>query len=116
MILFLLALFLIAAILVGLSAWLIKRKPWSNSKKKLVFTVVSTFLFFPTIIPAATIAGVPSPNFIAFLAALWELNLFVYLKLTLSAFPLISLFITVLVMRGVSAMIYYEYREQRKID
>ncbi len=108
---------LITIIVVSLIAWFIKKKSWTSKKKKFVFSSMSTFLLFPNIMPAATLAWLPMPNAALFFGTVIDFSLLIYLQITLEGwkFTLPSFLLTWVVMHGISQMIFFEYKPPKKI-
>lgn len=101
--------FPLTIICIGVIAYIIKGKDWSKTKKKILFTGISTVMLFPTFVPAGIMAIIPTTNLMFLIVTMitgssildsfdWYINLYL--------FHIPSVLITSLIMRGVAAALF----------
>lgn len=79
-------------------------------KQKIIFIFLSAFLFFPMLVPAATIIAIPVPNIIVLLFSIFDLDLgsYFFTLAKMYKYNVPSYFISLIIFFGISHFLYYE--------
>lgn len=86
-----------AGILIStLLALVLKKLPYDLKKKRLLYCSIGTFLFFPVLTPAGTIAGIPLPNILTLALSINDLPKVFELYIATWGFTILSVIITAL--------------------
>ncbi len=101
------------AVFSAVAFFFIRKKEWPASKKKTVFSLAVSFLCFPVLVPAGTVAVVPLPNLVLLCFGIADLDLLQIITWYYKtyAFVIPSYLITALLLRAVAAVVFYQHQE-----